>query len=258
MIKKLFLILCIIALCSTLSHSGVTQDKLKVIARQSVAGGALSGCRVFDGSTQYLKYDTGKIQDAGDYPFTVALWFKPDVIDQQEKSLWAMTDKDQDNAHYIESEVINDETINVRARAAAGSAYGYTSNLYTTGWHHACAIITGAASRTISLDGDTNNEGTNTTSVSVANIDSFSVGAQFDSAPGGFFDGKIAFVTIWNIGLTEANCVSLAVAETVPTTIESANVEAYWPLTSDLLDAENSYDLTAVGGGSFDSGDGPW
>ena len=57
-IKKLFLILCILSLCFTLSYSGITADKLKVIARQSVAaGGGPTTLNVLPNEDQYLAWD---------------------------------------------------------------------------------------------------------------------------------------------------------------------------------------------------------
>jgi hypothetical protein len=42
-----------------------------------------------------------------------------------------------------------------------------------------------------------------------------------------------------------------------PNTVDASNLVAWWPLCDDLEDDKNNYDMTAYGGGSFDSSDGP-
>ena len=108
---------------------------------------------------------------------------------------------------------------------------------------HAAAVVNSATSRSLILNGSTK------TSNAVANIGTTSVNRinigsrYFSGALGGYQNGLIAEIGIWNAALTDAEIASLAKGMT-PDKIRPQNLVFYAPLVRNLIDQKGGLALT--------------
>ena len=82
--------------------------------------------------------------------------------------------------------------------AAAQTGNGFSSNV----WHHFCGILAANNNRTIYLDADIANKGSDTGARGVYTPDRMAIGRECGSTPY-YYDGSIDHVMIWNRVLTE-------------------------------------------------------
>ncbi|MCB1934084.1 MAG: hypothetical protein KDI45_16665 [Candidatus Accumulibacter sp.] len=108
----------------------------------------------------------------------------------------------------------------VITRSTAGTSSGV--------YHHACAVIASATSRTIYLDGG--NSATSATSVNPT-VDAFNV-ARF---PGEFFAGDIAEAALWAAALTAEEVAALANGVS-PQRIRPQIIQFYAPLIRETIE----------------------
>jgi len=198
--------------------------------------------RDFDGGgSQFLRVEVAVVTAAA---FTVSLLFNLTALAANSAFFW-MGDKD-DNTSFWAMEALTNSTVRWRA-TSGGSGSAVTGNTVSTAtWHHGFAIEASATSRTIMLDGDTGNAGTDTTSKAPnGGNDRTSLGRFDDAGPSNDLDGLIAEVAVWNVALTTGDGVVLSKG-TSPLLMRPNNLVAYWPLTSPVATAALEPDL--VGG----------
>jgi len=112
-----------------------------------------------------------------------------------------------------------------RQRGTAGRAIE-SSTGYTTGvWHHGCAIFRSDTDRSIYIDGGSRVDDS-VASVTVAPTD-FVIGSRVDGAQD--FNGKVAEVGIWNVGLEDSEVEALAGGAS-PFLIRPGSLVAYVPI----------------------------
>lgn len=82
-----------------------------------------------------------------------------------------------------------------------------SSGVVTAGrWNHLCAVFTSNSSRAMFINGA--NKGTDTTAVTTSSLTQFCIGIEPNT--GGYYNGNIAGVAVWNVALTDAEVAMLA------------------------------------------------
>lgn len=210
---------------------------------------------VLNGTTQYLKRDNAIVDAA---PFTVSAFFKS-TNDAAIQTVWGMsegTDTDDYWELVCRGNVAGDPLGAYIKRSVGPPGDARTTTGYTTNtWHHAGFVEASSQDHRVYIDGGSkHSDVTNDEAPLLAG--KMVIGALAYS--GGwvhYFYGKICQVAMWNIALSDAEMLQLSQGVS-PTTIQSDNLVAFWPLLDDLLDDAALYDLTAVGGPGF-SADSP-
>ena len=198
-----------------------------------------------DAQNEYLERASAVLSAA---PFTLAAWAKPDT-DAVNHCVMCIGHSSIADRHYMSYLTDTpDDTLRLISIYGGSSSAVATTNTYTVGsWNHCCHIEAGTTSRSVILNGDIANKGTDTTSVaSPSGIDRTSVGVRDE---GGAYDlpfsGNIAWPAIWDVVLTNAEVRQLA-RGVRPTKIRPQNLVSFWPLQNDtqLRDVVGGFDLT--------------
>jgi Concanavalin A-like lectin/glucanases superfamily len=177
-------------------------------------------------SSQYLSV-ANPIVSA--YPFTMACWFY--VLDITSiRSLMAIADTAAANDWWrlsCQGTVVGDPLF-FQSRAAGSPLNSQTSTAYVANqWQHACAVCASSTSRLVFLDGG--GKGTGIGNNTPAGLDSFAVGARMEVAPGDFMNGRIAWATIWDVALSDAEVLQLAQGMH-PLLMRQQSMVGCWPL----------------------------
>lgn len=122
-----------------------------------------------------------------------------------------------------------------------------TNGCTTDTWHHCLVVYHSSTSKKIYLDGGTVAEDTTSNAPSLTN--DITVGTHKITG-GDFFNGKIAYVTAWDIALTSSDATTLAGGED-PTNVETSDIVGSWNLVSDYV-ADIGSDLTGSNSPTFD------
>jgi len=208
---------------------------------------------VLNGSSQFLRLTSAL---AGGLPFTVIIWFKPDI--NTTNMILAAEDWQYTSGYKIHGCVEASGGVAsdpVRGYSYNGSSFGIattTTGFSTGSWQMASGRFTSTTSRAVSLDGS--GKGTNTDSIT-GDSNEFIIGARRGDNPIGHFDGKIAYVVVWDKELTDAQITSLA-GGTYPGDIESGSIIGLWKLHDDNT-ATIGTNLTEVGSPTYDDTDDP-
>lgn len=208
---------------------------------------------ILNGSTQYA-YILEAL--AAGRPLTIAGWCKSDS-DSAAQAVASLADKDSDVNYRILGlfgSVVGDPVI-AGERDSGNNKWSETTAGYAINtWQQVLAEFGSATSRKSTISGG--NEGTESTSVTPANLDKTAIGVICRSTLAWFFSGKLAEIAMWDTTLTSQQKTDLADGDR-PSTI-SGNLLAYWPLEDDADDdSGNSKNLTLVGTPSFDTEDHP-
>lgn len=128
------------------------------------------------------------------------------------------------------------------AGPAENSATGADNTAPENTWVHMVAVFAAADDRRLYQNGS-GNVIQNTVTVNPTGIDSISLGETLPGTAQGVI--HLAEVGIWDIALSTANIDALFTA--VPSAVAAANLQHYYPLNGDFLDAAGSIDLEQVG-----------
>lgn len=179
------------------------------------------------------------------YPFTLACWIYPDVVNIEQAPL-ALIDKDSVNSYFCDLHVYPNGTCGLRA--FNGSVYEETTPagaISASTWTHLCGVYTSATSRSAYKNGGTKT--TTTTSVTLGNLDRVLTGAMLFEGQSILqpFDGKAAEVAIWDVALSDAEVAILALGVS-PRLVRPASLKFYLPLVRDIVDYRNSTSPTTL------------
>jgi hypothetical protein len=172
------------------------------------------------------------------YPITLACWFRSNLAASTcAVSINAVTTQSRINMFILNTGAVN---LGVSSTGNAASATTTTTATANT-WNHAVGVCASSTSRTVYLNGG--GDATNTTSVDISGFSQIAVGARHAGSWGGFYNGDIAEVGIWNAALTAAEIASLSKGFT-PDQIRPQNLVFYAPLVRDLQDARGGLAIT--------------
>lgn len=198
--------------------------------------------RQFNGSSDVLELASAAIVTA--YPFTISAWFHLDQLPSTAGDEMAIFQIDDGTGNLNFWTLRADDTadklqFNSRLNGGTVGVAETANSVSATAWQHAFVIAASATDRTAVLNGDTGNEGTDTSNVTPASIDRTQIGRQ--GVQNNFFDGRLAEVAVWNIALTEAEGVALS-KRFSPALIRPGSIVAYWKIIGRLSPEPNYWD----------------
>jgi len=205
--------------------------------------------RLFDNaSNEYLQISSAPFTAA---PYSVSLWVFPDALVAFQVMLGLVDESVADQK--FQFFLVGTDFARVQTKSGVTSGTAETGNKAVVDtWSHYFVSEPASDSRTIILDGDTGNKGTDTTDVAPTGVDGLSIGMLRDTTPDGPFSGRIAEVAIWDAGLTDAEGVLLSKAYS-PLLVRPANLIFYAPLIRDEdRDIVGGLSLTAFNTPSVD------
>lgn len=119
-------------------------------------------------------------------------------------------------------------------------------NPYTipAGWNHICGVFTSDTSRQCFANGTSAT--LNTTSRSVSGVNRLVIGARWNTTLGGYFNGRLAEIAVWNAALNTDEVNSLRRGITAAK-IRPESLAFYAPMLRDAKDIVGGADLTITG-----------
>jgi hypothetical protein len=172
-------------------------------------------------------------------PITMACWFRVASPSTFNAFLSTSTTSGSINRHTL---LVNVNELRLQTQFASGPpATAVATAAPSTEWHHGAAVVNSTASRTVFLDGGNSN--TNTTSLGTVTPTALHIGARFAFSFGGFTNGLIAEVGIWNVALTADEIASLAKGMTCDK-VRPQSLVFYAPLVRDLNDQKGGLTIT--------------
>ena len=149
-------------------------------------------------STTYFSKDAAVVTSM---PLTVCAWFRPADVTAT-GVIWSLVDKDASNQFYqlFYAGANTPEPIGLTIAGGGAGFTLYTTNFCTVNtWHFAAGIFASATSRTVLLDADVANAGTNTNSQTPTGMDRTTIGCRRNTSGNlSPFNGRLAWVTVWN------------------------------------------------------------
>lgn len=185
--------------------------------------------RLFDDAqNEYFEY-AGAVVSAA--PFTVAVWARPDSNANNHTVFCIGNSAISDNHYLLYLRDAPDDDLRVITFNDVIQGAANTTNTYTVNnWHH-CILIEATVGdrRTVILDGDFANKGTDFNNVLSLTLNRTTIGARVEERYDLFASGRIAWPAVWSAVLTDAELASLA-AGAYPPTIRPASLVSFWPL----------------------------
>ena len=207
----------------------------------------ISASRLFNGSNEKVQANASPYSA---YPITMAAWIYPDLSASDIFTALSASDTAGDNdldAIQIQGAAAGDPgrilSLGTPDTVLVSTSNGSVGN----SWNALMGIIAAADDRTIVLNGDWANRGTTATSTTPSGRDVIAAGVIPRLSETGWFDGRIAIVVVWNVGLVESEAVAFA-RGVDPRTIRPANIIFYWSLGE-----QNSYAHDLSGRGNHGS-----
>lgn len=158
------------------------------------------------GSSEYLKLASAPVTGP---PFTIAGWGRSTSATTNQY-IMSISDVSATNHQFLFGfrGTVDGDPIEFGARAGGAVAWATTTSGYSVNtWHHVCAVEIASNSRAVYIDGGS--MGTDATERAPAGIDVIDIGRLGDSTPDGYFDGAVAWISVWNVALTDAEVVAL-------------------------------------------------
>lgn len=166
-------------------------------------------------------------------PLTIACWAKTSITGSTQRMPGIFRSNVAAGGSCFSLAVDASNKIDANAQNdSAGQSHALTSTTISANtWFHACAVFASATSRSAYLNGA--GKGTATGNITPGSLDRTSIGVIDQTsaiqpfAPSG--TGDIAEAAIWNIALSDADVVSLALG-IPPFLVHPEALVAYWPL----------------------------
>lgn len=164
------------------------------------------------------------------FPFSIAMWFNPDTLSGSDKWLFSAHDH-PGTSLAVGCALKSSESWKPTLYLFDG---GYKEAFATAGpstgaWQHAGFVATSSTSYSAYYNGGSKATATTAVSMTLSNMNRTALGKQ-SFAAGGYFDGKMAHVAVWNAALADAEIEVLA-AGLLPTRVRPASLVAYWSLS---------------------------
>lgn len=185
----------------------------------------------FDAATsQYLSLGSALVSTG---PFSVSFWTNLDQLasayGDEFTAFWIGEAGTNQDWFMIRSDDGNDALEIRSAENGASRVATTTADVVANTWQH-WGASENTTSRTAYLSGG--NKGTESTEVTVDNVDDTFIGANNITTIHDFFDGSIAEFGVWNVTLTDAEYLVLAAGYS-PLFVRPQSLVAYWPLIRD-------------------------
>lgn len=173
-------------------------------------------------------------------PFTISTWFRRGSIAGNPSVVGFFQNASNGTAQLL--------TLRSDTKLAAGSynsaTYDQSLSAATTTlnvWTHGAGVWASTSSRTVYVNGTAGT--TNTTNISVANLNSIGIGATIRPTLSDQYNGDIADVGIWNISLTADEIISLSRGVSC-LLIRPQNLIFFAPLIRSLQDVTRGLTIT--------------
>ncbi len=182
--------------------------------------------RDFDGTNDILNINAVAVTGI---PFTLAAWFRADVINKTMAILWIGDKDDTNEMHYIQAAGLSGgDPVHANTTAAAGGGTAATTSGFSANtWHHAAGVWVANNNRAAFIDGGS--KGTNANNRTPGGFDRIRIGSRGDSTPSNYFNGRIAEAAIYNVALSDAEVAVLA-SGVSPLRVRPGNLKGYWPI----------------------------
>lgn len=186
-----------------------------------------------------------------DYPFTMACWIYPDVVNIEQAPM-ALIDKDSVNSYFCDLHVYPNGTCGLRV--FNGSQYEETTPtgaISANAWTHLCGVYSSSTSRSAFKNGGGKTTGTAT--ATLGNLDRVTIGAMLFQGQSILqpYNGKVAEVAVWNVALSDAEVAILALGVS-PRLVRPVSLKLYYPLVRDIVDNRESTSPTTLNTSVFD------
>lgn len=182
-------------------------------------------------SSQYLESSSSPVSS---YPATMSCWFNTTntTTNQYMMSVCKNGAIDSMRLAYYGS---TDDKVYMECYDSAGGNYGAVStSAYSSGWAHACGVVTSATSRQAWLNGSS--AGVNTSSVVVSGCDRLLAGARRNNVGVSiYWDGMLAELGWWNVALSASEIASLS-SGVSPLFIRPGSLVTYLPLIGNKVE----------------------
>ncbi len=188
-------------------------------------------------NSQYLR----SISGVSAVPMTIACWFK---IPTWPTNMAFVSVGESGGTHRNElltSATRRHATNSTGPLTSSGNATG-TNAIQNNIWQHMVGVFESPSLRKMSVNGgifaqSNINVGTQNT------LNEITIGANWSPVLGQFFGGDIAEVGVWNVALTQSECISLYAGMSCDK-IRPQNLVFYAPLVRDLIDQKGGLTIT--------------
>jgi hypothetical protein len=201
--------------------------------------------KVFTTTSDYLNVNTAVVTTPA---FTLHCWIKQSVLGNAENYVSIGTIGSGNNRFFLQKTSADDLVHATERDTTSGQANSAIAITDTTNWHCVTGVFTSDSSRTVYLDGG--NSGSNATARTPTTPDSLYLGRN-QSGTASMFQGKMAYVAIWNRALTSTEVADLAIK--TPLAAAPSGLVAYYPLLADGNDQAGSNNLTVNGAAGWDT-----
>ena len=192
-------------------------------------------------SSQSLTTTTTPVTNA---PCTFACWFRIPSLPVTGQVLVAICQFSV-NGHALALSIRGSNESNLIAAGTFDGGYSQANSASapsTNTWSHAAGVYNGTNSRIAYLNGIAGTENTGNRT-SVANVDTIAVGCVNRPTRVELFNGLMADIGIWNVGLTAAEIASLAKGMACDK-VRPQSLVFYAPLARDLIDVRGGRTIT--------------
>lgn len=193
-------------------------------------------------SSQYLSTTSTPVSSM---PCTLACWAR---VNSTSTNNTLITLQDADTQSRMQLNVNGLTTPKRKAQAFIADSVGtfgavaFREDAYSTGtWMHIAGVFTSSTNVVAYADGAAGSSESG--AVTPTGIDQILIATRFAGSLGGFQDGGIAEVGIWNVALTAAEIASLAKGFT-PDKIRPQSLRFYAPLIRNLQDVRGGLAIT--------------
>jgi len=162
-------------------------------------------------------------------PFTMFAWYKPNALTSNVPQILCISDFSLGNR--VSMDLVESSGV---MRIFCNGSTDSTTNTATAGvWNSFFYSMTASNTMTGILNGDTSaNKASVTGGNQAAGLDRTSIGRIARPSPFPSMNGSIAYVTVWNVALSDADAVALD-AGVHPFRIKPQSIVAHWPLNED-------------------------
>ena len=174
----------------------------------------------------------------------MSFWFKPDAINNGD--LCALAIGTNIDSHRQNIYLGNDNKVRAQSRDGSTNVSAATSSSFVAGsWQHAAGVWSATNARAAFLNGG--GKGTETSTVNPAGLNAIAIGRFPSLSPGGYWDGELAEMAMWNVALTDAEVLQLSKGFS-PSFIRPSKLVFYAPLIkNEDIDLRGRLKFTMVG-----------